>query len=251
MRLTKLAKFRWDIRILALLLAATTLTGCQTAAQRRVSLLKDRVDKLKPLSHFQPLTCQIEAELTAPARARYAALYPEDVAVIEEPHLEFVWHARRDASDLTASSPSAFMRNFAQFIGPAIKMLLQVYWVHSPFDDLRVRPEDVIEASDGRVFLRTEEGKSFGLYLSDQRFELETRTKGHGQLSAEYALNKTDWLPIRMEQDFGPTQLILDRFEWAEVPVVGRRVISAVWLKAGQGKALDHAHLFFKDCHSD
>lgn len=218
------------------------LVGCQTAQQKRESLVADRRDKLKPLSTFHPVRCSVEARLTQPALARYREMFSgEDAST-----LEFNWHARESSCDISARDGSSkIATNYQGFLETAMCVLMQVHWVNSPFDEMSI---DAVNEKDARVHI----GKGTnGLYLDPTSFIIETRTPKHGTLIAQYERDRGDYLPSRLTQKTRKgTQIVLDDFEWGD-EVAGRRMVRSFLISAGDEKPLEHSRVVFKDCRPD
>jgi hypothetical protein len=244
------ALFKGSMRFSLVAVFLFVLVGCQTAQERRVTLLKDRVDKLRPLAHWAPVQCRIEAHLTAPTRARYRAMFPNEKDILAAEALVYTWHARETASHVVPSESTPLTQNYRSFLEATLDLLLQVHFVRSPFDELTVHPNDVV-AADDKVFIRT--SGEYGIYLDPKEFVIETRTRSHGVLTAHYALGEGgEYLPSSLSQDLKATRVVLDRFEWDNVPVAGRRMIKAVWLSVGESdKTIDHSLIYFLDCNRD
>lgn len=217
------------------------LVGCQTAQQKRESLVADRRDKLKPLSTFRPVRCSVEARLTQPALARYREMYPGEDASM----LEYTWHARESTCDVQPRADSKTSANYQGFLETAMCVLMQVHWVNSPFDEMTI---DAVEEKDARVHI----GKSpNGLYLDPTSFSLETRTSKHGTLIAQYERDRGDYLPSRLVQKTRKgTQIVLDDFEWGD-EAAGRRMVRSFLISVGEEKPLEHSRVVFKDCRPD
>ncbi|MBX3022858.1 MAG: hypothetical protein KF799_14380 [Bdellovibrionales bacterium] len=235
----------------AMLFAATLFTvvfvGCQTAHQRRVSVLADRVQKLKPLSSYKATWCRVEAQLTEPARARYQQMFPEESARANQ-DVAFTWKARESTCEVTALDRSALTSNYKGFLDTALCVLLQTHWVNSPFDEFPYAPERLSD-KDGKVHLAIAEGKDLGLTLDPVAFDVETRTKGRGTMLASYAQTDGEWLPTRLEQRTTTgLQIVLDDFVWDSNRIDSRRLPRSLWIAVGEERPIQHSQLKFSEC---
>jgi hypothetical protein len=222
------------------------ISGCQSPASRRMDLLKDRVVKLKPLSQFKSMSCQLSSWPTEPALARYRSMFPKETTAVSS---EYTWRAREASCEVTGRNKTGMSESERGFVESAVCLLLQVYWVNSPFDELPFEAERLDE-KDGRVHLSTGPDQALGLYLDKQKFVVETHTKSRGVLSAEYSETDGEWLPLRLAQRTASgTQIIADQFEWDQTRIGGRRLLKSFWISAGEQSPIQHSVVRFSDCH--
>lgn len=222
------------------------LVACQTPAQKRMRLLEDRVAKLRPLSTFTPQRCEVSAEFTEPAAARYREMYGSSPNA-----LAYTWVAREGSCSVRAHDRSAASLNYQGFLETSFCLLLQTHWVNSPFDELALS-EDRLKENDARVQLMTSEDPSLGLLLDWTGFTLETRTRTRGELKATYSNAAGEWLPERLEQDLpSKTKVVLTGFEWSEKRIGKRRELSGFWISAGEKETFKHSHVRVGECRAD
>jgi hypothetical protein len=234
------------------LLGAFLLTGCQTAQQKRLNLVRERISQLKPLAAWPSLKCDIEAHLTQPALARYEQMFAGEAKSISgDGVVSFGWRASESTCELKMRDRSAFSKSYKSLLNDVLCTLLQVHWVNSPFDELAIGRDDVMEGPDGKTRIRLGRGDSQGLFLDPKAVAVETHTGGKGVLRAIYARVDGRWLPAKLSQETGKVEISLDEFEWSDVYVEGRRMIHSFWLSVGEGEPLQHSKLVFSNCRRD
>lgn len=229
------------------LVFALLIAGCQFAQRRAMDLLEDRVQKLKPLSQWQPLWCDLEVKLTAPAVEHYKTMYPKEVETLSKPSWPFTWKAREANCEVTALLSGEAVSTQKGLLDTALCTLLQVHWVNSPFDELQVAPEQV-DLSDNQVRIKTSSNPELGIFLPTDQFVVETKTKSRGNFRASYSLVDQDWLPKRIEVKTEKTILALDEIEFSESRISGRRSIKSAWLELGEDTSLRQAQINFGNC---
>jgi hypothetical protein len=231
------------------LLVFVVLTGCQFAQRRALGLIEDRTQKLKGLSQWQPVSCLIEARLTSPSVEHYKRLLPQEKN-LDSGGWTFRWRARETTCEVTTSASGEAARTQKGLMDTALCTLLQVHWVNSPFDELKIEPEQV-DLKDNLVRVRAPARPELGLYLPTDRFVVETRTRARGNFQATYAWLENEWLPKRIEVRSEKTVLALDDFEYDQLKIGGRRMIKTVWLELGEDRSLRQAQLIFSECRPD
>jgi hypothetical protein len=227
----------------------TFITGCQFARVRALQLIEDRTHKLKPLSQWQPVTCQVDARLTAPSIERYRR------RLVDQKELDsggwiFRWRAGESTCEVSTRDKNEVARTQRGLLDVALCTLLQVHWVNSPFDELNIVPEQV-EWRDNVVRVHTSSRSELGLYLPTDQFVIETRTLSRGTFKASYGLVGNEWLPTRIEVHSGKSILALDGFEYDSPGIAGRRMIKTAWLEVGEERSTRQAQLVFTDCRPD
>lgn len=210
-------------------------------------LLRDRVEKLKPLSTWKPAWCRVDARLTQPAIARYKEMFPDEIDKLTAESLAYTWKARETACEITPLDSSPLTRNYASFLDTAMCVLMQVHWVNSPFDELKVGADDIGER-DGQVHIRAGESDDLGLFVDPRTVAVETRTKGRGVLRAAYAEVDGTWLPQRLVQRTAGADFVVDTIEWSDTYVGARRMPHSLWISVGEDKPVQHSQLVFSDC---
>lgn len=243
------------------LLSFLALGACQTAQQKNLRFLADRVEKLKPLSSWRSSQCDVSVELTEPAKARFKELFPEETDQIHRDDWAYTWSARETTCDIRALDIGPAVKSQKEFLDTAFCLLLQVHYVNSPFDDLKVEPADVVgvkrlttAGGDGATY-RDEEivhivsgsDKDLGIYLPPDGVVVETRTRGHGLLVAEYGDIAGRWLPVHLEQRRGNLIFQLEDFKYAEA-VEDRRGLESFWIKFGGEKSVLQSKVNVKNC---
>lgn len=231
-----------------ILLLFLVLAGCQSIQEKNIGVLRDRAEKLKPLNTWHPTWCRVEAKLTQPALARYQEMLK--VEDLGSDSLTYTWKARKSLCEILPLQQTDLAKNHKAFLETAMCTLLQVYFVNSPFADLPFKPEDVVSEGD-RVHIRASQtNPDLGVYVDTKQVGIETRTKTRGTLTAVYAETDRQFLPKRIEQRVGATQIVLDEFEFGPTPVGGRRLPKSFWISAGEDKAIQHTQIFLSDCQN-
>jgi hypothetical protein len=243
------------------LLSFLGLAACQTAQQKNLKFLGDRVEKLKPLSSWRSSQCAVSVGLTEPAKARFKELFPEETDQIAREDWAYTWSARETTCDIRPVDIGPAVKSQKEFLDTAFCLLLQVHYVNSPFDDLKVEPNDVVgvkrlttAGGDGATY-RDEEvvhivsgnDKDLGIYLPRDRMVVETRTRSHGLLVAEYGDLEGRWLPIHLEQRRGNLIFELEDFKYAET-VKNRRMLDSFWIKLSGEKSFLQSKVNIKNC---
>jgi hypothetical protein len=231
------------------LIAFIGLTGCQSVEEKNVELIQDRVAKLKPLTQFKPTWCRLETQLTQPALARYREMFPEEAEKIGEGTVNYTWKARKYNCEITPLDANPLTKNHQGFLDAAICTLLQVQWVNSPFEDLNIYPRDIQNEKGGTIHIQASMiDRDLGVYLDQQTFKMETRTKNRGTLKAVYTQVNQEWLPQRLEQASEKVRVVVDNIEYDTVPVSGRHLIKSLWISVGDGETHQHTQVNFTGC---
>ncbi len=224
-----------------LLLGFLFLAACQTAAQKNMALLNDRAEKLRPLSEWRSSWCRVEVEMTQPALARFKEMFPDENLATES--WAYNWKARENMCEVTPVDVSPATKSQQGFLNTAFCLLLQVHYVNSPFDELKIEPRDIESVKDV-VHIASGADKDLGIYLPRERFVVETRTRSRGQLIAEYSENGGHWLPSRLEQRRGNTIFVVEDMQYAGA----RPWLESFWIAVGGEKALRQSQVKIKDC---
>jgi hypothetical protein len=243
MELTKDKMFR-----AAWLISLLFLFGCQSLQEKNIDLIKDRAEKLKPLSTWRPTWCRLEAHLTQPAMARYRQMFPEED--FDEDVLAYTWKARKATCEISALQPSTLTKSHQGFLETAMCILLQVHWINSPFEGLEFAPQDV-DNEEKLVHIRPPEiDKKLGVYLDPVAFIIETRTKSRGILKVAYSEHDHDWLPDRLEQDMPGARVVVDGLEYSNARVGGRRMLKSFWISVGDETPFRHTQVMVSECQN-
>lgn len=229
------------------LIFVIAIGGCQFAQRRATDLVNDRVQKLKPLSQWQPVWCDLEVKPTAPAIEHYKSMYPKEAETLSQEIWPYTWKAREASCEVTALLSGEAVTTQKGLLETALCTLLQVHWVNSPFDELNLTPEQ-IELSDNIVHIKTNSNSSRGIFMPTDQFAVETRTKSRGNFKATYVQVDQEWQPKRIENRNEKTVLALDDFEFDESRIGGRRMLKSVWLELGEETSLRQAQIFFGKC---
>lgn len=230
---------------LALATLLITSVTCQTPQQRSVRLVEDRFAKLKSLSSYRSTWCNVEARFTQPALARYQQMFPKDVEKLSDSSLRYTWTARESSCEVVPAESTPLSQNHKAFMETALCMLLQVYFVNSPFDELAILPANI--ESLGKVTrIKTSDQSEVGIFLPHETFSVETRTKSRGVLTASYEQKAKVWLPSRLEQRRDGTLFVVDDLNYsAQSP---REKLESFWISVGSEQSLRHTHVTFSDC---
>jgi|GEM_PF-2673571 len=231
------------MRLLALFFLVTT--ACQTTHEKNAILLKDRIEKLQPLSEWKPIRCEVKTELAPQQAQKYIAAFPEEKEHIEDWDMTYEWTPRRSRCEIHPKALTPVTANQRAFMEEAFCTLMQVFWVHSPFDDLKVEPNN-IEDHDKQVFLRQKEDSDLGLYLDKESMSFETKTARKGTYSAKYALHGTHWLPSEIKHETLTFKFLLKDFEWEDGI---RTPPKSFWIYVGDvGDATPHTQAQIGEC---
>lgn len=226
----------------SLLVFAFLLTaGCQTAQQKSEALVIDRAAKLKHLSNWKSTWCQVDTELTEPAKARFTQMFPFEPAG----DMSFAWRAREASCEVTALSPSSAAKGQAAFLDTALCLLMQVHYINSPFDELEVTGKD-IEPVRESAHIKSGDNPTLGIFLPPDSFTVETRTKARGTLRVDYADQGGKMLPSRLEQDRGKTKFLVDELEYETSG--SRPMLKAFSVSLGGEKTFKQSRAIVRDC---
>ncbi len=246
MSFRNLALVVWRAIALHLLaLVALLLAGCAGAQKKNLQVVQDRVLKLKPLSSWSPKLCKLDVTLSEPAKARYKELFPKEK--LAEPW-EYTWKAREVACEVYGSARTPMRDSHKSLMESALCLLMQTHWVNSPFDELKVGPEAIVENGD-RVQIKLNEDPELGIFMERKAFVVETHTRARGWMRAEYADRDGSFVPARLEAH-GPDSLLAIEemtYELAQIPRA-RPLLKSFWISIGVGNALKHSLVEVREC---
>jgi hypothetical protein len=229
-----------------LVLVFLLTAACQTTREKNAIILKDRVEKLNSLSAWKPLHCQVKTELSGPQAQKYEVAFADEKELLENWDVTYDWIPRRTRCEAKPKPLTAMTANQRAFVEEAFCTLLQVFWVHSPFDELKVMPQD-IEDSDTQIFLRQKEDSDIGIYLSKTDMKFETRTAHKGTYSARYAQVGKQWLPSELRHETPTFKFVLRDFEWSEDAL--RAPPKSFWIYVGDIAApVAHTKVIIDSC---
>jgi len=221
--------------------------GC--AHQRDVSIVKDRMEKLQPLSRYTSTVCEVETQPTQPALARFSQMYPAEVDKLRPDAWTFQWRQRESRCEVTPQAGPArspVVKAQLGFVEAALCVLGQVFFVNSPFDEIQLGPEHV-RRKDDMIHLSKKAGSEHGLYLDPRSFFIITRTPAKGQFAAHYSQVGEEWLPDRMEHKPENMQILVDQIEYGE-RIGSRRVFKSMMVSVGTERPLAHSQLIVRNC---
>jgi hypothetical protein len=198
-----------------LVLAFAILAACQSAQEKDALILKERVDGLQRHGYFKPLRCEMKSELSAPQAQKYRTAFPEEQALVDEWTVVYEWLPRSGRCEVHANPLTPASANQRAFVEEALCTLMQVFWVHSPFDGLRVLPTDIVD-QDEKIFIRQRENSDLGIYLDKKTYEMETLTAKNGTFHARYEKFGDHYLPANLEHKTVSFRFVLRDFEWSE-----------------------------------
>ncbi len=234
-----------------LILLAVLLGGC--AHQSDVNLVKDRMLKLQPLSKYTSTVCDVETQPTQPALARFAQMYPKEVEKLQSDAWTFKWRQRESSCEITpvvGTAKSPVVKAQMGFVEAAFCLLGQIFFVNSPFDDIKLGPDDVVRQRDEAgdwVHIREKGKGNLGYFLDRKDFLIVTRTKSRGEFAAHYKQFDSEWLPDRMEHKPENMQILLDQMEYGE-RVGSRRTLRSLMLSVGTERPMPHSQLIVRNC---
>lgn len=239
-----------DVKKIFAAVIGLLLISCQTAQEKRIDLVRDRVQKLAPLSNWPSVRCDLTVTLTQPAVARFQQMYPDSAQELHDGTLNFTWLARENMCEVKSAEETPIYQNQKAFLQTALCLLLQVYYVNSPFDELKLSPQ-VIEAQGEKVFIRIKPSDpSVGILVDPYQVAVTTQTRGHGHLSARYASREGAWLPEVLEQERDGTRFKVEQIIYAVDAHRSRRPPESLWLSVGSEKPFAHSKIDFENCHA-
>jgi len=219
------------------------LAACQTAQQKSEMLVADRAGRLKHLSSWKSTWCQVDTELTEPARARFEQMFPA-----ESPgELSYAWRARESSCEVSPLVASPVAKSQQAFLETALCLLMQVHYVNSPFDELDIASTGVEPLGD-MVHIKAGDKPDLGIFLPYESMTIETRTKSRGVLRATYQEQQGVMLPKRLEQNRGGTQFVVDEIEYEPTMSGTRPMLKSFWIEVGAEKPLRHSKAIVRDC---
>lgn len=227
------------------------LVGCQSVQEKNQAVVRSDFERLKPLSTWQPTWCKVDTHLTPAALARYGEMFPDEKDVLAQDTWSYTWKARETSCEITALDSSPVIANHHGFLETAFCLLLQTHYVNSPFDELKISPEDISRTDNEQVQIRTAPSEpDLGLFLDPQRLHIETHTKSRGIIRADYSEINHQWLPTRLEQRLPKETLVIEDIKYSDVPVGGRRMIQSFWIAVGEDQALRHTQVSLYNCQN-
>ncbi len=234
--------FKW---ILFLNLATLTV-GCQSASKKNIEFLSERVKQLKPLSRWAPLECELEATLTEPARARYQQMLGQEKP---QESTRYLWRGRETVCEILAPQSKSKQTDAQKpLLESSICLLMQVHWVNSPFDELKVDLERLNKVED-QLHVPTGDDPELGIFLNKNDFTLQTRTKSRGVLFAQYQEVNGIWAPIRLEQRLAGSRIVVDEMTYAQEAKPGARPqLKSFWISVGAEQAFKHSYVEMQGC---
>ncbi|MGE4132200.1 MAG: hypothetical protein AB7F86_11220 [Bdellovibrionales bacterium] len=225
------------------------ISGCQTPQQRDTSLVRDRMEKLKPLSKYSSTVCELKVEPTAPAKARFAQMFPGQVEGLRSEDWVYKWRQTENYCQISASSTSVVIKEQKSFLQSSFCRLLQAYYVNSPFDELKGGVENIHSRPEA-VQISWKKDSDFGIYLDRSKVGFVTKTKSRGELSADYRRFGSVYLPERLEQKHGEVRMLIDQIQYASKEQEGRRPIESMWFSMGNEKPMAQAKITVQNCKS-
>lgn len=220
--------------------------ACQSVQEKNALILKDRVDKLHS-PYWRPMRCRYQAQLAASQLAKYKVAFADEQLLLDQFDVTYEWlpHSSKCSVHVTPLTP--LTANQKAFVDQAMCTLVQVFFVRSPFDGLRVLPTDVIDKDD-QILLAQRSDSDLGIYLSKKNFDLETRTARNGTLRAKYSQFGEKYLPQELSHQTASFNLVLKDFEWEQAG--GRTVPKALTIAVGESVAepTPHTILHLKEC---
>jgi hypothetical protein len=225
---------------------AFVLAGC--AHQRDVSLVKDRMVKLQPLSRYRGTVCEVHTQPTQPALARYAQMFPKDFEQLPRDAFIFKWRQTENRCEVVApvAPKSPVVKAQRGFVEAAFCVLGQYFFINSPFDELKSEPKDVVRNGDW-VQIRDKKDPELGYFLDRKDFLIVAKTKSRGEFQVHYKEFDSQWLPDRMEHKPENMQIVLDEMEYGE-RVAGRRTLKSLMLSVGTERPLAHSQITVSNC---
>ena len=142
---------------------------------------------------------------------------------------------------------SPLATTYQGLLDTALCLLVQTHLVNSPFEGLR---PVAVETRDGQTFLRTGEDQTLGVLLDPKTVRIETRTKAHGTFKVEYESIDGTWLPARLAQQIGRTQIVVDQMEYEPARGGERRRPRGFVINVGEDKARPHSDVAISECRS-
>lgn len=235
---------RFPLSILAA--GAVLLTvGCTSIAKRNLQFVEERAEKLRHLSSYEPTWCRVEVKLTEPAAARYAQMFPEESLNVGG--LTYTWKASESRCEVTPLQKSKISENHKGFMEQAMCLLLHTHWINSPFDELKISPDNV-EGSEKSVRLSSGSSPDLGVFLDRKEFLIETKTKSRGIFLARYASMDGQWQPQRIEHHSAGNTFVIDQFSYGRPSVTSRASLDGFWILLGTEQPFAHTQVMISDC---
>lgn len=176
-------------------------------------------------------------------------MFPKELDLLTAESLPYTWKATETSCEVTPLKKSPLLDNYRGFLETALCVLVQTHFINSPFDELEISGARV-DVREGRTLLRTGDAQDLGLYLDPQRFNVETRTKGLGVLSADYQDFDGRTLPARLSQRQGSTVFELGNFEYL-APADGQpRTLKSFAIGVGEERAVAHSLVSVSECQA-
>ena len=220
------------------------LTACQTTQEKNAIILKSRVDALhKP--PFKPLRCEYRSELSPAQAQKYRTAFSDEAASIDDWNVVYEWLPRSRNCQVHAKPLTPVSANQRVFVEEALCTLMQVFWVHSPFDGLRILPTDV-EDRDEQIFIRQKEDSDIGITFHKVDFTMETKTAKNGTLRAAYARVGDLFAPTSLEHQTTMYHFAVRDFEWGDAAEPPK----SLWINIGEMQAppVPHTKLVLNQC---
>jgi len=199
---------------------------------------------LRAPPRLQPTWCRVDARLTAPATARYRQIFPADVEALSATGLPFTWKFSAASCEVMPLHRTPLEVNYQGFLDTALCLLVQTHYVNSPFTALT---PVALESRERRTFIRTGAAPDLGVYLDADTFRVETQTQARGRLTVDYEQVAGAWVPSRLAQRLGPTQIVVDQLEY-DGAHAGR--LKAFVINVGEDKVRPHSDVTISECQS-
>jgi hypothetical protein len=227
--------------------AAFLLLACQTTQEKNAIILKDRVDKLQSYQEWKPIRCELRTELSAPQSVKYRTVFADEKKLIDSGTVTYDWTAKHSRCEVHAKPLTPMTANQRTFVDQAFCTLLRAFWVHSPFDGLRVLPTDMID-QEKKIFLRQKEDSELGVYVDKEQFAIESQTAHKGTFSAHYEQHSGGaWVPSELRQDTTTFKFVLKDFEWDEGST--RTPPKSFWIYVGDSSMPEaHTKVHVENC---
>lgn len=211
--------------------------------------MQTRVKLLSALSRYPSTVCEIETRPTPSAMARYIQLNPQEASALKGDIWNFKWRQTERHCEISGGSKLKAAQLQKGIVEAAFCLPLQVFFVNSPFDEVRISSETV-SREDKLVRVSEKPGSHLGFYLDTGNTTVLTRTQSKGELSAHYAELGGEWLPDQIEQNTPQLKILIDGLSYSEIRLGSRRLIDSMWISVGTDIARRHSQILVRNCQA-
>jgi hypothetical protein len=225
------------------------LSGCQSLQEKNALFLKERVERLQPKTSWTARRCEVKAELSAPQAVKYRTAFPDETGLLDNWQATYDWSSRESKCQIHVQPLTPLTANQRAFVEEAFCTLLQVFYVHSPFEGIRILPTDMID-QEGRLFLRQRADSEVGIYLDKAAMNIETQTARNGVYKASYVQHDNVWLPNEISHQSSLFSFVVRDIDWPDGD--SRQPPKSFWIylsENNEASQTPHTKLEITNCH--